>query len=58
MKAIKWEYKEVPIGSRYLIEKLNELGEDGWELASTVSEGYDFERNTVYHFIFKRPIES
>lgn len=53
-KPPKWEYKvathQLPPGSHADENELNELGQDGWELAGIVHE------NSYTHFYFKRLI--
>jgi hypothetical protein len=51
---MQWEYKEVKGFSSMMEEKLNELGEDEWELVTV-----DFARqdNQFDIFYFKRPLE-
>lgn len=53
-KSPKWEYKvatrQLPSGAHADENELNELGQDGWELAGIVHE------NSHTHFYFKRLI--
>ncbi|MDB4994478.1 MAG: hypothetical protein JWM74_1910 [Myxococcaceae bacterium] len=56
---MSWEYKTVgvkvtDVAAESFDERLNALGNEGWELAATVvheHHGY----STEVHFVFKRP---
>lgn len=48
----KWEYEyRICNDINQVVERLNEMGANGWELVSSVDNGND------YTFFFKRPIE-
>lgn len=55
----KWEYNYFKTrNDTELIETLNKLGRQGWEVASSHCEVYpDGDGLCIHHIIFKRPIQ-
>lgn len=51
----KWEYLTIDSANTDVTERFNELGNQGWELATTISDSSQSD-GTKHHHVFKRPI--
>jgi len=62
-REVTWEYRTVPLNPRDMVERgqkpedrLNELGDEGWELAATAPMGQG-PGSTVTLLILKRRVD-
>lgn len=51
---IQWEYK-ISYSERYTVERLDEIGAEGWELVSVVFKHTSAAGNDYFTYYFKRP---